>query len=70
MVLLPIFLFALLHLLSFVLRVLNETNRQGNPNEIELNFFQTYTKIIFSNQVNYMNVFSDLLKCIKFTFFK
>lgn len=30
MVLLPIFLFALLHLLSFVLRALNETDRQGS----------------------------------------
>jgi len=47
MVLLPIFLFALLHLLSFILRVMNEKNLQGQSYHRILQFIEKYKNYIF-----------------------
>lgn len=47
MVLLPIFLFALLHLLSFILRFMSETNRRGDSYQRIHRFVEMYKIYMF-----------------------
>lgn len=77
MVLLPIFLFALLHLLSFILRYLSETNRQGDLNFMHYDEGSISCKIVFKktnvhffSQVNPTVVSCDLSKCTRPTSFR